>query len=79
MAPAFATAVYQLALYSPLPLAYIAIKLFSWGRRKPDLPPGPPTTLIVGNMLQMPKEFLQIQYVLNVITSTAIGCLLNRA
>lgn len=54
---------YSLGIYALLPLAYIIFKLFGWGRRGPRLPPGPPTIPIIGNMLQMPKEFLQLQYV----------------
>jgi len=50
---------YLLAL---IPLLYIVFKLAKFGRREPHLPPGPPTAPIVGNALQLPENFLQLQF-----------------
>lgn len=51
------------ALLALIPLLYIVFKLSSWGRREAHLPPGPPTTPIIGNILNLPENFLQLQYV----------------
>ena len=55
---------------SPSPVLIVAllgiffgvVKIFSIGRRPKDLPPGPPTVPILGNMLQMPIRDPHIQF-----------------
>ena len=44
--------------------AFLAFRLRNWGCREAHLPPGPPTTRFIGNILQLPSAFLHLQYVL---------------
>lgn len=40
---------------------FIAFRLRNYGRRERGLPPGPPTTPILGNIPQFPREFPFLQ------------------
>jgi hypothetical protein len=42
---------------------YVFAKLWTAGRRQRGLPPGPPTTPVLGNALQFPKSFPHVQCV----------------
>ena len=44
-----------------VPLVFLFVKLFRWGRRDAHLPPGPPTTPFLGNILQLPSTHIQLQ------------------
>lgn len=50
-------------------LAVTLRKLLKIGSREPDLPPGPPTIPVFGNMLQVPSTQTEWQYVyINILT-----------
>jgi len=55
-----------------LVLAFLFAKLLRWGRRDAHLPPGPPTTPILGNLLQLPKTHLQLQYVIDLLSAVYV-------
>ncbi|KAI0205264.1 cytochrome P450 [Astrocystis sublimbata] len=51
-----------LPLVSIITLGWLAIWLNNLGRRPKGYPPGPPTIPVIGNMHQMPKAKIHIQY-----------------
>jgi len=52
----------NLSIVAALAVAVLILRLLRWGRRDAHLPPGPATTPFLGNALQFPKSFLQLQY-----------------
>ncbi|KAF8623649.1 hypothetical protein AX17_007348 [Amanita inopinata Kibby_2008] len=50
---------YSLAVIA---LLYVVQQLFKLGRRLPNMPPGPPTLPVLGNMLDLPKGRLHLTF-----------------
>lgn len=50
-------------------IIYIGFKFLSMGKRAKNLPPGPPTLPILGNLHQIPLTGLHAKYVLGLFVS----------